>query len=80
MLINRFMINLRTANSEVPDYSVCITDRQQVQSSVQFRGSVNRLGNIGGTLNDGLSNEPWDKENGSVEVDDVGRHEISAGA
>lgn len=47
MLISRFMINLRTVNSEVPDCSMHSTERQQGQSTLQFRRSANRLGNIG---------------------------------
>ncbi|EKM57633.1 uncharacterized protein PHACADRAFT_251365 [Phanerochaete carnosa HHB-10118-sp] len=72
VLINRFMINIRTVDSEVSDYSVCLTDRQQAQPSVQFRRSTNRLGNTMGTLYDGLSNEPWDGEASSAEIDEAG--------
>ncbi|EKM57680.1 uncharacterized protein PHACADRAFT_206560 [Phanerochaete carnosa HHB-10118-sp] len=70
VLINRFMINLRTAGSEVLDHSMRITDQQQEQSTVQFRRSTNRLGNIGGTLQNGWDDdEPVEEENDTAELD-----------
>ncbi|EKM57589.1 uncharacterized protein PHACADRAFT_251283 [Phanerochaete carnosa HHB-10118-sp] len=80
ILINRFMINLRTVDSEVPDYSVCITDQQQGPSALQFRRSADRLGNIGGTLYDGLSDEHWDEEANGDEIDEVERSGAGAEA
>ncbi|EKM57586.1 uncharacterized protein PHACADRAFT_251281 [Phanerochaete carnosa HHB-10118-sp] len=80
ILINRFMINLRTVDSEVtvPGYSVRITDRQQGQSTLHFRKSTNRLGNIGETLQDGWSDEFWVEENGSAELGGARHRETSA--
>ncbi|EKM48267.1 uncharacterized protein PHACADRAFT_214876 [Phanerochaete carnosa HHB-10118-sp] len=74
VLINRFLINLRTVDSEALD----INDRQQEQSSIRFRRSTNRLGNIGETLQDGWSDEPRNEENGSAEVGGEGHREVSA--
>ncbi|EKM54310.1 uncharacterized protein PHACADRAFT_258091 [Phanerochaete carnosa HHB-10118-sp] len=72
VLINRFMINLRTVESEVPDCSVSVTDWQQGQSTLQFERSMNRLGNIGGPLYDGWSDEPYNDETTFTEVDETG--------
>ncbi|EKM57670.1 uncharacterized protein PHACADRAFT_192806 [Phanerochaete carnosa HHB-10118-sp] len=81
MLIHRFMINLRTVDSEALNYSMHLTNRQQEQSTVQFRRPTNRLGNIGEMLqsawdNDGPTNEEIDR----AEVDGAGRSENSAEA
>ncbi|EKM57687.1 uncharacterized protein PHACADRAFT_251470 [Phanerochaete carnosa HHB-10118-sp] len=73
------MINLRTIDSEVPDYFIhSTTDRRQGQLTLQFRRPTNRLGSIGGTLQIG-----WD-DNGShgeeidrAEVDEAGSRENS---
>ncbi|EKM57644.1 uncharacterized protein PHACADRAFT_251381 [Phanerochaete carnosa HHB-10118-sp] len=81
VLINRFMINLRIVNSDVPDYSMRITDRQQGQSTVQFRRSTIRLGNIGGTLQNGWDDDrSWDEEGSAAEVDEAGGSETNAEA
>ncbi|EKM50292.1 uncharacterized protein PHACADRAFT_201131 [Phanerochaete carnosa HHB-10118-sp] len=80
MLISRFIINLRTAGSTVSDYSMHMSDQQQGQSSLQFKRSVGRLGDIGGTLQDGWGDEPCDEESGVAEVGEEGRHETSAEA
>ncbi|EKM57621.1 uncharacterized protein PHACADRAFT_206512 [Phanerochaete carnosa HHB-10118-sp] len=80
LLVNRFMINLRTVNSEAPDYSLCVGDQQQGPPTLQVRGPVNRLGNIGGTLQDGLEDEPWVQEDSSAGVDEVGPRQTSAEA
>ncbi|EKM57643.1 uncharacterized protein PHACADRAFT_206528 [Phanerochaete carnosa HHB-10118-sp] len=77
VLINRFMINLRTIDSEMPDYSLHIGDQQRRQATLQFRRPANRLGNIGETLQDGWSDELWDEENNTAEVDEEGRRETS---
>ncbi|EKM57661.1 uncharacterized protein PHACADRAFT_206542 [Phanerochaete carnosa HHB-10118-sp] len=87
VLINRFMINLKMIDSEVPGDSTCVTDQQQGQSTVQFRQSTNRLGNIGGTLQSGWDDddefETWDQEPEDIinaEVKESEHHENSVGA
>ncbi|EKM57660.1 uncharacterized protein PHACADRAFT_251424 [Phanerochaete carnosa HHB-10118-sp] len=72
VLINRFMINLRTVDSEMSDDSTYTTDRQQESSTVQFRRSTNRLGNIGGALLSGLDDdESSDQEDMFNAADEV---------
>lgn len=79
VLINRFMINLRTADSEMSDHSVPVTDQQR-QSTVQFRRSTNRLGNIGEMLQNGWDDdELLDEGNCAAGVNEAGRGEASAG-
>lgn len=80
VLINRFMINLRTAGSTMSDYSMHISDRRQGQSTLQFRMPTDRLGNIRGALQDGWSDESCDEESDAAGVDEEGRHETSAEA
>ncbi|EKM56644.1 uncharacterized protein PHACADRAFT_194236 [Phanerochaete carnosa HHB-10118-sp] len=78
ILINRFMINLRAASQETTDCSVCIADLQQAQSTLQFRRSTSRLGNIGGTLRDAWDDESWNQEDDSAAVEDAGCLETGA--
>ncbi|EKM50314.1 uncharacterized protein PHACADRAFT_201154 [Phanerochaete carnosa HHB-10118-sp] len=80
ILINRFIINLRTAGSTVSDYSMHMSDQRQRQSSLQFTRPTDRLGNMGGTLQVGRSDEPCDDGNDVTEVREEGRHEASAEA
>ncbi|EKM48120.1 uncharacterized protein PHACADRAFT_203221 [Phanerochaete carnosa HHB-10118-sp] len=80
ILISRFIINLRTAGSTVSDYSVHMSDQQQRQLSLQFRRPTDRLGNMGGTLQDGWSDETCDEESDVAEVGEEGRHEAGAEA
>ncbi|EKM57597.1 uncharacterized protein PHACADRAFT_206490 [Phanerochaete carnosa HHB-10118-sp] len=81
VLVNRFMINLRTVDSEVPDYSVSTNDQQQRTPTLQFTRSANRLGNIGATLQDGWSeDEAWDEEDSAAGVEEAGQQEASAEA
>ncbi|EKM48717.1 uncharacterized protein PHACADRAFT_202485 [Phanerochaete carnosa HHB-10118-sp] len=80
VLISRFMINLRTVDSELSDYSVHMSYRQQEQPTLQIRRSLNRLGNIGGILQSGWGDELCDEENGSAEADEEGHCETSAEA
>lgn len=76
VLINRFVINLRTIDSEM-----LTADLQQRQSTMQFRMSTNRLGNIGEMLQNGCDDdEPWGEENDDAEVDEAGHGETSAEA
>ncbi|EKM57683.1 uncharacterized protein PHACADRAFT_251464 [Phanerochaete carnosa HHB-10118-sp] len=75
------MINLRTVDPEVLNYSTHLTNRQQERSTVQFRRQMNRLGNIGETLQSGWDkDEPADEEIDRAEVDGAGRGENSAEA
>ncbi|EKM57684.1 uncharacterized protein PHACADRAFT_251466 [Phanerochaete carnosa HHB-10118-sp] len=70
VLANRFMINLRMANSEVLDYSTRIAYQLQEPSTEHFRRSTNRLGNIGETLqNVWDDDDPIEEGNGTAEVD-----------
>lgn len=81
VLINRFMINLRSTNSGASDYSVRISDWQQGQSDPQFRRPTDRLGNMEGMLQIGWDDdEPCYKEDGSAEVGGIERLETSAEA
>ncbi|EKM48425.1 uncharacterized protein PHACADRAFT_202831 [Phanerochaete carnosa HHB-10118-sp] len=80
ILINRFIINLRTAGSTASDYSMHMSDQRQRQSSLQFTRPTGRLGNMGATLQDGWGDEPFDDENDVAEVREEGRHEASAEA
>ncbi|EKM48943.1 uncharacterized protein PHACADRAFT_265962 [Phanerochaete carnosa HHB-10118-sp] len=80
VLISRFMINLRTTGSEASDYSMHTSDRRQGQSTLQFRTPEDLLGNIGGTLQDGWSDESCDEEDDAAGVYDEGRLDISAEA
>lgn len=69
------MINL---NSELSDYSEPATDQQQ--STLQFRRSTNRLGNIGEMLQNGWDDDELvDEENSAASVNEAGRGEASAG-
>lgn len=77
MLINRFMINLRTAGSELPE-SDYMSDQQQGRSTLQFRMPTDRLGNIGGTLRDGWTDELCSEEGDTAGVGEEGRHENDA--
>lgn len=76
VLINRFMINLRAA---VSDDSVHTSGRRE-QSTLQFRRPTDRLGNIGGTLQEGWSNDSCDEENDDAGADEEGRRETNAEA
>ncbi|EKM50257.1 uncharacterized protein PHACADRAFT_264873 [Phanerochaete carnosa HHB-10118-sp] len=69
VLINRFMINLRMAGSEVSNYTMHSGD-QQHQSTLQFGRTTDRLGNIAGVLQDGWSDELYDEEIDTAAVDD----------
>ncbi|EKM50265.1 uncharacterized protein PHACADRAFT_201108 [Phanerochaete carnosa HHB-10118-sp] len=81
VLINRFMINLRTAGSEVSNYSTHMSEQQQQgQSTAQFRRPTDWLGNVGETLEDAWSEEPCDEENGAVGVDEGEHRDASAEA
>ncbi|EKM49822.1 uncharacterized protein PHACADRAFT_201525 [Phanerochaete carnosa HHB-10118-sp] len=80
LLISRFMINLRTADSEVPNHSACIAGTQQELSALQFRESPDWLGNIGETLQDGWSDESRAEGSGAAEADEAGCHETNAEA
>ncbi|GJE85287.1 hypothetical protein PsYK624_013660 [Phanerochaete sordida] len=62
VLINRFMINLRTTDSEMADVSLAsIADQQQPQPTLQFRRPTDRLGNIGESLHHSWDDH-WDGE------------------
>ncbi|EKM57677.1 uncharacterized protein PHACADRAFT_206557 [Phanerochaete carnosa HHB-10118-sp] len=79
ILIHRFMIDLRTVDSEALNYSTHVTDRQQEQSTIQFGRPANWLGNIGETLQSVWDDdEPADEEIDRAEVDGAGRGENSA--
>ncbi|EKM50266.1 uncharacterized protein PHACADRAFT_201110 [Phanerochaete carnosa HHB-10118-sp] len=80
LFINRFIINLRAAGSETSDYSLHIGGRQQGQSTLQFRRQTDRLGNIGGTLQDVWGDEPCDEEDDAGRVDEERRRETGAEA
>ncbi|EKM57691.1 uncharacterized protein PHACADRAFT_251473 [Phanerochaete carnosa HHB-10118-sp] len=81
VLISCFMINPRTANSEVPGCSARTADREQRQSTLQFRRTANPLGNIGETLQSGWDNdEPMEEESSSAATDDARRDEINSEA
>lgn len=81
ILINRFMINLRTVSLEMRDHSVHITVLQQGHSTVQFRRPTNRLGNFGEVLQNGWDdNESRDEESDPAEVDEAGHGKTSAEA
>lgn len=73
------MINLRRVNLEVSDYTVHVTDQQQRQSTVQFRRSVNRLGNIGEMLQSGWDDDEFlEEESNAAEFNiEAGRSNIS---
>ncbi|EKM49124.1 uncharacterized protein PHACADRAFT_201992 [Phanerochaete carnosa HHB-10118-sp] len=80
LLISRFIINLRTADSTMSDYSMHMTDQHQGQSALQFGKPTGRFGDMGGTLQDGWGDERCDEENDVAEVGKEGRHETSAEA
>ncbi|EKM56349.1 uncharacterized protein PHACADRAFT_193966 [Phanerochaete carnosa HHB-10118-sp] len=80
VLLSRFIINLRTAGSIVSDYSMHLSDQQQGQSSLQFRRPTDRLGRVGGTLQDGWGDDLRAEESGVAEVAEEGSHEANAEA
>ncbi|EKM60407.1 uncharacterized protein PHACADRAFT_246303 [Phanerochaete carnosa HHB-10118-sp] len=62
------------------EQSVYMNDRQQGQPTLQFKKQVDRLGNIGGTLQDVWSDAPCDVDDDAAGVDEEGRCETSAEA
>ncbi|EKM57588.1 uncharacterized protein PHACADRAFT_251282 [Phanerochaete carnosa HHB-10118-sp] len=84
VLINRFMINLRTTHSEVVDYTISIIDLQpvppvRVPPASHPRRSMGRLGNMGEMLQDGWDDgDAWDEENSSAEADGAENRGTSA--
>ncbi|EKM50273.1 uncharacterized protein PHACADRAFT_201113 [Phanerochaete carnosa HHB-10118-sp] len=80
LLISRFMINLRAAGSPMSDHSVHISDQQQGQPTLQFGRSGDRLGNCGGTLQNGWNDELCEEESDAAGVEEEGRRETTAEA
>ncbi|EKM50275.1 uncharacterized protein PHACADRAFT_264882 [Phanerochaete carnosa HHB-10118-sp] len=69
------MINLRAADEAMADYSVQMSDQQQRPPTLQFRTPPDRLGNIGGMLRDGWSDESDDEEHDAAVLGEEGYRE-----